>query len=169
MSCTTSRGLPVYLVLQACKTPLASENSHFFGFRCVVTGPKECAEAMRLSSIRPVRSDGVHGPEFNTTFSSSFENWMVQVQVVPLACMGRQGGPSPSRFRAPGHGSKSITNRTRKFYKEFYKLLASVRAIRSCSSTAPSLPVVPVISAQPEGFVMIPADIRVFSDELARV
>jgi hypothetical protein len=30
----------------------------FFGFRCVVTGPKGCAEAMWLSSIRPVRSDG---------------------------------------------------------------------------------------------------------------
>jgi hypothetical protein len=30
-----------------------------FGFRCVVTGPKGCAEAMWLSSIRPVLSDGV--------------------------------------------------------------------------------------------------------------
>ena len=30
-----------------------------FGFRCVVIGPKGCAEAMLLSSIRPVRSDGV--------------------------------------------------------------------------------------------------------------
>ncbi len=30
-----------------------------FGFRCVVTGPQGCAEAKLLSSIRPVRSDGV--------------------------------------------------------------------------------------------------------------
>ena len=30
-----------------------------FGFRCIVTGPRGFAEAMQLSSIRPVRSDGV--------------------------------------------------------------------------------------------------------------
>ena len=30
-----------------------------FGFRCIVTGPRECSEAMRLSSIGPVRSNGV--------------------------------------------------------------------------------------------------------------
>ena len=32
-----------------------------FGFRCIVTGPRGCSEAMQLSSIRPVRSDGSSG------------------------------------------------------------------------------------------------------------
>ena len=31
----------------------------FFAFRCILTGPRGCAEAMGFSSIRPVRSDGV--------------------------------------------------------------------------------------------------------------
>ena len=31
----------------------------FFAFRCILTGPRGCSEAMGFSCIRPVRSDGV--------------------------------------------------------------------------------------------------------------
>ena len=42
------------------QNPLAHINAfEVFVFRCIVTGPKVCAEAMQLSSIRPARSDGV--------------------------------------------------------------------------------------------------------------
>jgi hypothetical protein len=42
------------------QNPLAPINAfEVFGFRCIVTGPRGCAEAMWLSSIRPVPSDGV--------------------------------------------------------------------------------------------------------------
>jgi len=42
------------------QNPLAQIKAfEVFGFRRIVTGPSGCAEAMQLSRIRPVRSDGV--------------------------------------------------------------------------------------------------------------
>ncbi len=58
--------LPPVLAQSAFALPKKNENTlaqirlfEVFGFRCIVTDPKGCAEAMWLSSIRPVRSDGV--------------------------------------------------------------------------------------------------------------
>ena len=58
--------LPPVLAQSAFALPKKNQNPfaqikafEVFGFRCIVTGPRGCTEAMHLSSIRPVRSDGV--------------------------------------------------------------------------------------------------------------